>query len=143
MLIILTNCIWVQQEITVKIILLSGGSSTGKSTALKLLYDKLIGSGKWYVVSKEVPTDSVNFECILKYNNKSVAIQSDGDVYQWCVEAMVKYANCDVLVLAYSDKFARSLKKVVSRYEYHCVIRKKHANDSDNERVCAEIIEQI
>jgi hypothetical protein len=67
----------------------------------------------------------------------------DGDVYQWCVDAIVKYANRDVLVLAYSDKFARSLKDIVSRYDYHCVVKKRHANDSDNERVCMEIMSQI
>jgi len=127
-----------------KIILLSGRPSSGKSTALNLLYDKLMESGKCSVISEKTPRDSFDFECVLSCNNKTVAIYTFGDVYQWCVEAIVKYANCDVLVLAYSNKFARSLEKIVSNNKkYHQIIKKQRATDSDNEKVCAEILAQI
>jgi tRNA uridine 5-carbamoylmethylation protein Kti12 len=131
-----------------KIILLSGRPSSGKSTTLNLLYDKLMESGKCSVISEKTPRDSFDFECVLSYNNKTVAIYTSGDVYQWCVEAIVKYANCDVLVLAYSNKFARSLEKIVKTtkckyYHSHHVSKKQRATDSDNEKVCAEILEQI
>jgi tRNA uridine 5-carbamoylmethylation protein Kti12 len=126
-----------------KIILLSGKPNSGKSTALRLFYDKLRENGKCQIVSKKEPDDGWDFECILKYNDKTIAIKSDGDVYQWCIDAIIKYANRDVLVLAYSDKFARSLEEIISRYDYHCVVKKKRAIESDNERVCKEIMEQL
>jgi tRNA uridine 5-carbamoylmethylation protein Kti12 len=132
-----------RREMSMKIILLSGKPHSGKSTALRLFYDKLMAGGKCRVVSKKESDDGRDFECVLKYNDKTVAIKSAGDVYQWCIEAIIKYANRDVLVLAYSDKFARSLEEIVSWYDYHCIVKKKCAIKSDNERVCTEIMEQL
>ena len=118
-----------------KIILLSGKPNSGKSTSLNLLYEKITGK----------KSGSFDFDEKLdkKYKNKSVAITTSGDVYQCCVEAIVKYADCDVLVLAYSDKFARSLTNIVKRYPHHCIVKKTRANDSDNERACNEILKNI
>jgi GTPase Era involved in 16S rRNA processing len=113
---------------------LSGRPNTGKTTALNLLYKKITG--------KE--PDDFNSEHIVKHKGKKIAIVLDGDVYQWCIRSIIKYANCDVLVLAYSDKFSRSLKKIVSEFkEYHHVVNKRCISDSDNERVCTEIMKKI
>jgi hypothetical protein len=100
---------------------------------------------KCQVVSKKEPVDGEDFECVLKYNDKTVAIKSSGDAYYQCVDAIVKYANWDVLVLAYKNTFKRQpLDELVSKYAPpHCVVEKKSATDSDNERVCTEIIEQL
>jgi tRNA uridine 5-carbamoylmethylation protein Kti12 len=132
-----------KETVIVKIILLSGKPSTGKSTALNLLYDKLIESGKCCILSKKTPSDEFDFECVVKYNNKTIAIVTFGDVLHWATEAIVKYANLDVLVLAYSNKFATELNKVVRQYDYHCVIKKLRASNNDNERVCNEILAQL
>jgi tRNA uridine 5-carbamoylmethylation protein Kti12 len=126
-----------------KIILLSGKPNSGKSTALNLLYDKIIASKNCQILSEKYPSNSFDFECIVKYNNKTVAIKTAGDCYHWCIEAIVKYANSDIVVLAYSDKFASALNKIVGKYGYHCVVQKKRPNDIDNERVCKDIMTQI
>jgi hypothetical protein len=83
---------------------------------------------------------------VIKYNGKTVAIRFDGDVYQWCIDAIVRYTVCDVLVLAYSDKFSHSLADVITKHISQCghkVIQKQEASDSDNERVCKEIIDLL
>jgi broad-specificity NMP kinase len=127
----------------VKIILLSGNPGTGKSTTLSLLFDRLTECGKKNIVSAKVPQGDFDFESIVQCNNKTVAIVTFGDVLHGVVEAIVKYANLDVLVLAYSSKFSAEFDTVVGSYDYHCVIKKECANDSDNARVCDEILAQI
>jgi tRNA uridine 5-carbamoylmethylation protein Kti12 len=124
-----------------KIILLSGKPNSGKSTALNLLYDELVESKDCHIITPR--KEAWLGECVLNYKGKTVAIKADGDVYQWCVDAIVKYAKYDILVLAYSDKFARSLVDIVSQYDYHSVVKKKCANDRDNEKVCREILEKL
>jgi len=127
-----------------KIILLSGKPNAGKSTSLNLLFDKITEGGKTHIRSPKKPSDGFDFEAVVEYNNKSVAIVSAGDYYYWCVEAVIKYANIDVLVLAYSDKFVRApINKIVAKYKYHCVVEKHQATDADNERVCKEILAEI
>jgi hypothetical protein len=121
---------------------LSGKQNTGKTTALRLLFDKITEQGEKNVLSKKEP-DGFDFECVVKYNNKSVAVVSGGDYFHGCIRAIVKYANLDVLILAYSDRFAAALNETVAKFDYHYVVKKKRANDSDNEKVCKEIIAQI
>jgi tRNA uridine 5-carbamoylmethylation protein Kti12 len=146
-----------------KIILLSGKPHSGKSTALNLLCNKLLECDNWDITPN---LDQELGECVLEHDGKTVAIVADGDTYHWLVEAIVKYAYCDVLVLAYSDKFARSptfkeivrecegkrqatdshndefarqLAEIRKRYNgYHCVIEQKEATTSDNEGECNE-----
>ena len=96
-----------------KIILLSGKPNTGKSTTFNLLYDKLTQNGtKNIVVDKTVVGNpaSKDFECVVKYNNKknniNVAIFTMGDYSKAFIDVLIKYANCDILVLAYNETFA-------------------------------------
>jgi len=123
-----------------KIILLSGKPETGKSTTFNLLYDKLTQNGKRNIVSekKELgdPEDK-DFECVVKYRGKTVALYSMGDFDLKCVEAIVKYAHCDILILAYSE-------------ERHCIIKKSEVNSKSkavqlkaNEGDCEKIIEEL
>jgi tRNA uridine 5-carbamoylmethylation protein Kti12 len=131
--------------VNMKIILLSGMPNSGKTSALYLLAEKLKAKDAKEITEKYDYGDdaSEEFDCVFDYNGKTVAIREHGDVYYGCVDAIVRYTVCDVLVLAYSDRFSRSLAKLVEKYASQCghkVIRKKEACDSDNARVCDEII---
>ena len=123
-----------------KIILLSGKQKTGKSTTFNLLYDKLTQNGKKNIVSdkKELghPEDK-DFECVVKYRGKRVALYSMGDFDLKCVEAIVKYAHCDVLILAYSEAVHRIIKKSEANPKSKAVKLKT------NEKDCESIIEEL
>jgi tRNA uridine 5-carbamoylmethylation protein Kti12 len=132
--------------VEMKIILLAGEPHSGKTTALDKLYKMLMSfdardiTGNYDYDDKDDPGE---FDHVIEYKGKTVAIRVDADVYHWCIDALVRYAVCDVLVLAYSDKFSWSLAELVEKHASQCghkVIRKKEACDSDNARVCDEII---
>lgn len=109
-----------------KIILLSGQPNTGKTTTLNDLYNDLIAKGaSVHIVKLPLGGKSSNdFECVLKISGKLVAIYSMGDYIASCYEAIIKYAYCDVLVLAYSDKFKNSIATVVGSCPHHVVVNK-------------------
>jgi tRNA uridine 5-carbamoylmethylation protein Kti12 len=131
------------KEKKMKIILLSGKPYTGKSTTFNLLYDKITQNGTKNIVSdkKELGNPkNKDFECVVKYNKeKEVAIYSMGDYYGECINAIIKYANRDVLVLAYSKKFAKELDKLIGSFSHHCVIRKSSSNEKDCESIISEL----
>jgi len=127
-----------------KIILLSGKPNTGKTTTLNLLYDKITQNGTKNIIAKkeEFKYPAIkDFECIVSYNSKKTAIFSMGDVYGTFIEVIIKYANCDILVLAYSERFVKKLDEVIKKYDYHCVIRK--TSSKKDEDVCEEIIAEL
>jgi len=125
-----------------KIILLSGEPNTGKTTTLNLLYDKITQNGvKNIIDEKEVLGNPVqnDFQCVLSFNNKKIAIYSMGDYYGAFIEPLIKYANCDVLVLAYNERFAKKLDEIIEKCDYHCVIRKSSSNEDDREKIISEL----
>jgi tRNA uridine 5-carbamoylmethylation protein Kti12 len=132
--------------VEMRIILLSGKLHSGKTMALDKLYKMLMSfdardiTGNYDYDDKDDPSE---FDHVIECKGKTVAIRVDGDTYQCCIDAIVRYAVCDVLVLAYSDKFSWSLAELVEKHASQCdhkVIRKKEACYSDNTRVCDEII---
>ena len=86
-----------------------------------------------------------------KYNNKEVAIYSRGDLFNEFIDVLIKYANRDILVLAYSEKFYKELNKMIGNLNYHCVIPKSVAKsksdtvecETKNEFDCDEIIKEL
>jgi tRNA uridine 5-carbamoylmethylation protein Kti12 len=129
-----------------RIILLSGKPNSGKTCALNKLYNCLVPSKACDITGNYDYDDNDLDDHVIKYKGKTVAIRFDGDVYQWCIDAIVRYTVCDFLVLAYSDKFSRSLADVIEKHTSQCghkVIKKKEASCSDNERVCKEIIDLL
>jgi tRNA uridine 5-carbamoylmethylation protein Kti12 len=131
-----------------KIILLAGKPNAGKTCTLNLLYDQITDKGKKNIVvpKKKAGEEKKDFQCVVTCKNKKVAIYTAGDTYGEFVKVLIKYANCDVLVLAYSMKFAVELDKLVENRDYHHVVRKTvskadqlKANQTDRDRIIAEI----
>jgi tRNA uridine 5-carbamoylmethylation protein Kti12 len=125
-----------------KIILLSGKPNTGKSTTLNLLYDKLTKNGVTNIITnKSILGNPVqkDFECVVTYNNKNIAIFSMGDYYGPFIDAIIKYSNCYALILAYNETFAKKLDKIIGSYSHHCVIKKSSSNVNDCEKIIAEL----
>jgi len=134
-----------------KIILLSGKPNTGKSTTLNLLFNELTQNGTKNIVSdkKELGNPAQkDFECVVSYKGKEIAIFCMGDYYSVFIDVLIKYANCDVLVLAYNETFAKKLDKLIEDCDYHCVIRKTVSKSNaeykaKNEFDCERIIEEL
>jgi len=133
-----------------RIILLSGEPSSGKTTSLDKLYKILMSCDARDITGNYNYDDEAcsEFDHVVEWRGKTVAIRIDGDVKECDVDAIVRYAVCDVLVLAYRDTFARSLAKLVEKHAPQCghkVVRTEkvdtqEAREKDNERVCNDIL---
>lgn len=90
-----------------KVILLSGPSNSGKTTTLTLVYDELIRLGATVIRPKSpLGGDPADFECVVSYAGKVVAIFTMGDFAIEVVHAMSYYEGmgCDALIVANSNK---------------------------------------
>jgi hypothetical protein len=124
-----------------KIVLLSGKPHSGKTATFNILYDRLIGAGaKIDCPKKRVDANSRDFECTVIFRRKKIALFSLGDYLWLCVEAIIKYARADVLILAYSDRFNTKLNAMIEKYGHH-VVAKTASNDSDCEKIISLIEE--
>lgn len=117
-----------------KLILVTGPSNCGKTTTIRNVFYKLCGrkkqkasnvlfyneEGIGYPLGKD-------FEAIIKYKTKTVAFYSMGDVKSCCVDALIKYAEADVLIMALNNHFKPFLTKdnmhVYQDFPKHVVIK--------------------
>jgi len=91
------------EENKMKIVLLAGNHSTGKTTTLNLVYDQLILGMKNPPPKAKIQFGSPSdFESSpLLYNKKTVAIFSLGDILYRIYDAIIKYCGTvDVLIIA-------------------------------------------
>jgi hypothetical protein len=87
----------------VKIIVLNGNTSSGKTTTMSMVYATLISNGaakeEFNVIQNTEPTE--DFETLLFYKGKRVAICSHGDIPGNYNTAVKTYsAKADVLIIA-------------------------------------------
>jgi hypothetical protein len=86
-----------------KVIMLSGKGDCGKSTTLNLVYYYICPLKRDIIDPKKCLGDFVNgdFECIIRYRNKTVAFYTMGDFSSKLCEAFTRYdGKCDVLICA-------------------------------------------
>ncbi|MDR1107707.1 MAG: hypothetical protein LBL19_01600 [Spirochaetaceae bacterium] len=125
-----------------KIIMLTGPAQSGKTTTLNLLYDKITDKGSKNVLACKsvLGNPAVNdFKCVVSYKDKKVAMYTMGDYYKAMIEAIIEFANCDVLVLAYNNGFAAKLDEFTGSFQHHRVIQKTGSNGNDVEAILSEI----
>ena len=101
-----------------KVIMLSGPSSSGKTTVINEVYKMLTGN-YFYPSNKHK-----DFECTIQYNGKMIAFKSAGDESRNSIEAMRNYKtlNFDVLICAHNTNKVNPLKEIL-KYK-HVVIQK-------------------
>jgi uncharacterized protein YajQ (UPF0234 family) len=89
-----------------KVIILEGAHQKGKTPTLHMVY-AVLQTINAKVINFAVlkNTDYKDFEAELKYQNKTVAIYSEGDTQRDCYMAIKKYArkNVDTLIMAYAS----------------------------------------
>jgi hypothetical protein len=141
-----------------KIIMLAGKSQKGKTTTLKLVYDRLSNNIKpiYFQEFHHIPTSDI--ECYpLYHHDKKIALCTVGDEWDYIKDTIIKF-NCigtDVLIIAFSEdsddkKTDLELFKPdnLKDIQPHCVIQKRVSNDPNkfqtyNEKDCQAIIEHI
>lgn len=132
-----------------RIIFLFGPSSCGKTTTLNLLYDQLIQNGSNVLRAKTRLGGCVDdFETVLLYNNKKIAIFTMGDFATEVMHAMSFYEGmgCDTLICACNDRFVQPIYRLKNRYANQYSIIKKTISPNHiaaNQADVATIISQI
>jgi hypothetical protein len=123
--------------------MLTGASNTGKTTALNQLYNTITDNdSKNVLAGKSVLGNpaSNDFKCVVSYKGKKVAIYTMGDYKTVFEDAIIEFADCDVLVLAYNDNFAkRLLDKFTGKFEHYRVIPKTDSDENDRDAILSEI----
>lgn len=116
------------------IIFLRGKHNCGKTTTFNLLYDELFNKGAEVVEPQSALPGRDDFECILKYNKKKIALFSLGD-YGFAPSSAIGYytrVECDILVVAYSlGKSICNNRLFTKRYPKPIIIDKESKSDND------------
>lgn len=105
-----------------KIIMLYGPSSSGKTTTINLVYDAIISNSLIVHPKRQLGGNPADFEAVLDYTKegitKRVAFFSMGDFAYEVVHAMSYYEGmgCDLLVCACNDRFNVPTKRLQNRY---------------------------
>ena len=126
-----------------KIILLVGPPSTGKTTTLNDLYALLVkGLPNKPQITRIPDNKSRDFECVIPYQGKKVAIFSMGDKEYRNYEAIIKYCGIvDVLILAHSTDGSGKMRlptSVATCPQHHLIPK-----TTDNAADCQSIISKI
>lgn len=134
-------------ESRMKIVILHGKHNCGKTTTFNLLYDELIARGAEIIVPKKDLPARKDFECILKYKEKKVALFSLGD-YMFAIGNAVGYytkADCDVLIVAHSLKTPIHKNVLFKTRKYPFAIINKELNEVEisKEEAIKNIITEI
>jgi hypothetical protein len=127
-----------------KIIILAGGSSTGKSTTLSSdFYNWLMNNQ----INKPNIKQQINndLEGIFYHKKGTIAVFSWGDEYYKIVFAIVRYIHCNYIVLAGNTKkpSISNLVAEIGANGNNCVITKLAKTNTDNQRACNDIIAAI
>ena len=134
-------------ESKMKIIILHGKHNSGKTTTFNDLYEKLLANGAIITnPKKELPAKD-DFECIINYKGKKVALFSLGD-YMFAIGSAVGYytkVECDILAIAHSMKTPIHKNALFKQRKYdYAIINKEfdgvYMKDEDAvEKIIAEI----
>ncbi|MDR0587153.1 MAG: hypothetical protein LBG26_07930 [Treponema sp.] len=124
-----------------KIVLLSGKPGSGKTTTLNDVYNELVDDDKDRIdcPKAQVGANPLDFECVVTFHEKKIALFTAGDYLWQCVESIIKYAWVDVLIQAYSDRFSTELNTIIGRYDCHVVVDKTASNDDDCKKIIGHL----
>jgi hypothetical protein len=134
-----------------KVIMLSGRDNCGKSTTLNLLYEEVKPAKDEDIISpKNILGNPKNrdFECIIRYENKTVAFFTMGDYSPPLCSVFTKYnkLNCDILVCACNKKFDTPYERIcnyphviIDKITTQCVADHEYANNIDKNKILMEI----
>lgn len=123
-----------------KIIMLYGPSSSGKTTTINMVYDAIISQSFVVHPKRQLGGNSADFEAVLDYTKedttKRVAFFSMGDFAYEVVHAMSFYEGmgCEVLVCTCNDRFIVPTNRLKNRYDNVYPPIPKTVNRSDHKK---------
>ena len=126
-----------------KIIVVYGASNTGKTTVISDTYNMLINMGAKVTKKQKFFTDSNDFEAVVECKEKSIAINSLGDIRYHVDEVVQKYSKYDILITALNERFACISADWLRKSNKICKVSKTVANDADNESAMKLIMSLI
>lgn len=129
-----------------KIIMLYGPSSSGKTTTINMVYDQLKKNKSTIDISPKEIVENNDFKAIIRYKSKTIAFFSRGDYSREVNRIMTDYdkQNCDVLICACNEKNILPLRRLQNVYmNVYPPINKIEANDVDNLRAMNDIMALI
>ncbi len=129
-----------------RVILLSGDESCGKTTSLKMLVDSIARTGVEILETEPLDTRDYDFAYRMQYpDGKKLVIATQGDYVRRFKEYFEKYKDsCDILVCACNRRFMWSkMNPFVMVTDYDplttIVLKKKYKSVTEEEKkVCAE-----
>lgn len=134
---------------TMEVIMLKGPKNCGKTTTLNLVYDDLVNNhhAKIHTAKKQLGEDPNDFEAVLIYQKKKIAIFTMGDLAYEVIGAMGKYdyLAVDILVIACNDGFIKPFT-AIEQYPHDIIDKKKRPpgiRDKDDKNVADKIIARI
>lgn len=106
-----------------KIIILSGQISCGKTTTLNLVYQMVLSAGGNSTNKKQLGGDPHDFADIVAFQGKQVAFFTMGDYAREIIAAIDEYAkkNVDTLVLACNNRFVTPYRKAAQYAPYYLI----------------------
>jgi hypothetical protein len=125
-----------------RIIILTGTGHSYKTTTLNLVYDALTQGMNPLPPKQPIQYGSPrDFECQFLYQGKPVAIFSLGDTLYRVIDAIIRYAHVDVLILALSKKGGgvQRFENSISSCPNHYV----HQKTSNNTQDCTAIVAKV
>ncbi len=129
-----------------KIIMLYGPSSCGKTTTINMVYKKLKDDSQAEDICTREVVENNDFKAIIQYNDQKVAFFSRGDYSREVNRIMTDYdkLNCDVLICACNISNILPVRRLQNVYmNVYPLINKIEANDADNLRAMNEIMALI
>jgi hypothetical protein len=130
-----------------KIIMLAGKKKTGKTETFVELFDKLTNNGTKNIREAKKSLlphgDKDDFECIVSRNAKWVALYSMGDFCDKVIEAIIKYAHLDTLVVACSTDNPEITDEFHQNGFHLYSVEKTSADNADRKKAVGEIIRLI
>lgn len=115
-----------------KIIVVYGASNTGKTTTINDTYNKLMNKGAQVRENPTFIDDSNDFEAVVEYKEKSIAINSLGDLRKHVDEVVRRYSDYDILITALNEGFACVSADWLRNSNIICKVSKTVANDTEN-----------
>jgi ABC-type cobalamin/Fe3+-siderophores transport system ATPase subunit len=132
----------------VKIIMLSGSNSCGKSSTLNIVHQLLLENNGISTNKQPLGGNKKDFTDIVSYQNQRIAFFTMGDYATHLITAMTNYCNqgIDVLVCTCNNKFVKPYKEI-EKYPHHVLtktlasatISQQAANMADADKIVALI----
>ncbi len=125
-----------------KIIVLKGTHSCGKTTTLNTVYKKIIENDGEPTCYKQEGANKYDFSDIIIFNGKKVAYLTMGDMSRRIVNGVRNYYadKCDLFVCAF-NKHLKNPPKEFSKHDTHFIIKTK--NDSNYDKHNTKSAEEV